>query len=141
MPSLMNVRRCIQTSRIVQCSHETVLKVLHDPHTLATLSPIVISATVDPSDPATYIITDKLTILGCFDTHISYKAKFSFGDHGADVVVSAGAGTTLKTTWKAQKVEEGTEITEDASIEVCILPRSFEKDILLNATLTRDFSS
>jgi hypothetical protein len=115
----ITLTRSVTGSKVIHCSLAAALEVLHDPPSLIEMNPIVLSKTADPSNRASYRVTDRLLVFGYFHTQTTYTCTFSFCDDGVDVDVNAGAGTKGKTRWRARAVESGTEVCEEVSMQVC----------------------
>jgi len=105
---------------VVNSSYETVLAILHDPKTLAGLSPMVENVVCSDTEPDTYTITDRFHFLGLSST-MNYTAKITILPNGSDFETRAGAGTVINNIWTAEPVEGGINVVEVAQVTVYVL--------------------
>lgn len=114
------------TTDVVHAPFERVQEILRDPPTLITLNPLVVGYELQPGNDDTYIITDKLRILGIPFTS-KYTARVVKSDELTTFIVRAGGGTRSTNTWKwrAQADGDGVEVTEEAKVEVRLKRSTF----------------
>lgn len=120
------LKRTVVTTDVVHAPFERVQEVLRDGPTLITLNPLVVGYELQPGTEDTYIITDKLRILGIPFTS-KYTAQVIKDDDSTTFIVRAGAGTRSKNTWKwmAKADGDGVEVTEEAKVEVRLKRSTF----------------
>lgn len=123
----LTLTRTASFSRTIHALPDTVLKLIHDPNVLFSLNPLIINISVDPANPSLYTVTDRLVILGCFQTQTTYICTLLLREDGIDTEVVAGGGTRLKSFYRVKAGENGTtEFTEQTMIEVCLLSPPIE---------------
>ncbi|KAJ8496110.1 hypothetical protein ONZ45_g12580 [Pleurotus djamor] len=112
------LRRVVSNSKQLTEPSAKVLAAVQDPQFLIHLNPLVIDATVDPTDPTLFTIRDRLTVLG-INTETSYTCKFTQWENGVDTETKAGLGTTLDAAWRVipGSDAEHCEVTEEVTIE------------------------
>ncbi|GLB36207.1 putative protein with phoX homologous domain, present in p47phox and p40phox [Lyophyllum shimeji] len=115
---LFTSTRTVSFRKSIHASPEAVLRVLHDPKLLFAVNPLITDVAPDPSDPRSYVVTDRLVFLGCIRTQTKYKARLDIRDDGMDTQTVAGLGTKLRGQYRVRAGEDGTtELSEDTSIE------------------------
>ncbi|KLO13932.1 S-adenosyl-L-methionine-dependent methyltransferase [Schizopora paradoxa] len=116
------LKRSVVTTDVVHAPFERVQEVLRDPPALITLNPLVVGYELQPGTDDTYIITDKLRVLGIPFTS-KYTAQVTKGDEITTFIVKAGAGTSSTNIWKwvVQANGDGVEVTEEAKVEAPFL--------------------
>jgi carbon monoxide dehydrogenase subunit G len=115
---MFTVTRSVSASRLIDVPVSQVLQALHDPPAIIQLNPLVIHYEASSSDPNFYTITDKLMVFGLWKTETKFNARFVTVDDGVDVSVAAGVGTKITNRWRVRNVENGTELLEEATLEV-----------------------
>ncbi|RDB28506.1 Erythromycin 3''-O-methyltransferase [Hypsizygus marmoreus] len=114
----LTIARSVSVSKAIHAPVETVIALLHDTDVLFSLNPLILSVNVDPSNPSVYSVTDRLVLLGCFNTQTKYQCTLTKCKDGLDSNVTANLGTRLKSHYRVQPGENGTtEVTEQTTIE------------------------
>ncbi|KAJ6610058.1 S-adenosyl-L-methionine-dependent methyltransferase, partial [Mycena sp. CBHHK59/15] len=112
--------RQISYTQHISAPLSTVLQLIHDPPALMHLSPLIVSVSVDPKDPAKHTIVDDLCLFG-FRTKMTYFANITIHEDGMTADVAAGAGTRTETRYAARAVPGGTEVEEKCTINAFFL--------------------
>lgn len=101
------------------------LAVVQDPETVINLNPLLLKKEKHNDDPLCYTITDKLRLLGLWDTTTTFTCKFVVHDDGLESNVEAGVGTKLKGQWSLRKTEAGMELIENTKVTVSKLHKAW----------------
>ncbi|KAG7450461.1 uncharacterized protein BT62DRAFT_927750, partial [Guyanagaster necrorhizus] len=98
--------RTFSASCQVAVSQRDVLAILHDIPTLIGFGPLVESyALQKDGNPCTYMIVDRLKVLGFFSIITTSSATFTIRDDGLNIEVNAGAWTRLRTEYRVSPAE------------------------------------
>ncbi|KAF6765994.1 hypothetical protein DFP72DRAFT_3434 [Ephemerocybe angulata] len=89
----------------VPASYDEVLKFIQHPSGLASQSPLHKSILPEEKERDWYIVTERLPLLGRFESSISFRASIRHVDNGVAIEVEAGLGTVLKSQYLVEKAD------------------------------------
>ncbi|KAF5374900.1 hypothetical protein D9758_000224 [Tetrapyrgos nigripes] len=103
--------------KVVAVPEAKALEVIR-PEFLITASPLVVKYEVkDPSQPDLYTISERLPVLGIFETVNTFTSLVTQKEDGVESQTNAQAYTTMNARWRAvKKDEDQTEVREDVSV-------------------------
>lgn len=105
----------------IQAPQEEILALLHNPQELCSLGPLYKSIVKDEKEEHTYVITDRLPIVGPIEGSTTFRAKLVPTSDGVQTDVSAALGTRLKTKYWAEGREDGSCIVKEITVvKVCM---------------------
>ncbi|KAH6917328.1 hypothetical protein BKA70DRAFT_1251884 [Coprinopsis sp. MPI-PUGE-AT-0042] len=91
-----------------------VLKLLHDPKRLCSLSPLMKSVEKDKDDPSTVICTERLPMMGGkFESSTVFRCTMNPEADGVLMEVFAGAGTSLRNHMQVEGLDEKTSLVKE----------------------------
>lgn len=114
----LTLKRMVVSQKQFERQAHDVLKYLHELESLVRLNPLFKSIDAHPSKAGTYIITDNLTVFGFIRTTTTFECEWTQHEMGADAVVSAGAGTIVRSSYRLG--EDGV-VRDESEVEVRVL--------------------
>lgn len=116
------ISRSVHLQRSIRASASDVLNILQNPDTLFRLSPLVVAVTPDPVRPSSFTVTEKLPILGYFESSTTFKCDMNVMADGFIAEVDANAGTSLRNQLTVVEQSDGTVLVSENIVVkgVCI---------------------
>ncbi|EIN13682.1 S-adenosyl-L-methionine-dependent methyltransferase [Punctularia strigosozonata HHB-11173 SS5] len=108
----LKLTRVVHTKATVKASRDHALKFVQDLPSSTSLSPLCVSCREGESKDVHYV-TERLNFLG-WKFHMTFPVYSTNTEDGVDLVIKAGAGTTLRTHWSVSPtvLELGSEVCE-----------------------------
>ncbi|KAJ2913384.1 hypothetical protein MD484_g7023, partial [Candolleomyces efflorescens] len=115
MPSFTTSRE-FRHEQTVQAPQEEVLALLHNPQELCSLGPLYKSIVKDGKEEHSYVITDRLPIVGPIEGSTTFRAKLIPTSDGIQTDVCAALGTRLKTKYWAERKGDGNCVVKEITV-------------------------
>ena len=107
------ISRSVHLQRSIQAPAIDVLNILQNPDTLFWLSPLIVAVTPDPVRPSSFTITEKLPILGYFESFTTFKCDLNIMADGFIAEVDANAGTSFRNQFTVVEQLDGTVLVSE----------------------------
>ncbi|TFK75483.1 hypothetical protein BDN72DRAFT_832364 [Pluteus cervinus] len=86
----------------VRADLQEVVSWLHNAPFLIKLNPLVTSVELDPSQPNTYLVTERLPIVGSLESHTTSRCSVIDHENGVEHAIKAGFGTSVTKRWRVE---------------------------------------
>lgn len=107
------ISRSVHLQRSIRAPASDVLNILQNPDTLFWLSPLIVTVTPDPVRPSSFTITEKLPILGYFESFTTFKCDLNIMADGFIAEVDANAGTSFRNQFTVVEQLDGTVLVSE----------------------------